>query len=64
MRSRWEPFFSQPASCTSATSPASHAAFIEAGVVRGTGPADAVWRAMASDLGLPDQVGKPVELRG
>ena len=34
------------------------------GAKQEAGPADALWQAMTPDLGLPDQVGKPVELRG
>ena len=63
MRDGWEPFFSHLELYLSEFA-GQHAAFLEAALVQEAGPADALWQAMTTDLGLPDQVGKPVELRG
>jgi uncharacterized protein YndB with AHSA1/START domain len=63
MRAGWEPFFSHLELYLTDFA-GQYAAFMEAGLVRETGSSEQLWRAMSSDLGLPDQVGKPVELRG
>ena len=63
MRAGWEPFFSRLELYLTDFA-GQYAAFMEAGLVRETGSSEQLWRAMSSDLGLPDQVGKPVELRG
>jgi uncharacterized protein YndB with AHSA1/START domain len=62
MRETWEPFFSHLELYLSEFA-GRHAAFLEAGKEQDA-PADAVWQAMTRDLGIPDQVGKPVDLRG
>src|SRR5262245_42987422 len=63
MRDSWEPFFSNLELYLTDFA-GQYAAFMEAVVTRETGSAEPMWRAMTRDLGLPDQVGKPVELRG
>lgn len=63
MRAGWEPFFSHLELYLTDFA-GQYAAYMEAGLVRETGSSEQLWRAMTSDLGLPDQVGKPVELRG
>jgi uncharacterized protein YndB with AHSA1/START domain len=63
MRAGWEPVFSQLELYLTDFA-GQYAAFMEAGLVRESGSSEQLWRAMSSDLGLPDQVGKPVELRG
>jgi uncharacterized protein YndB with AHSA1/START domain len=62
MREGWEPYFSHLELYLSEFA-GQHAAVLEAGKEK-QAPAGPVWQAMAADLGIPDQVGKPVDLRG
>jgi uncharacterized protein YndB with AHSA1/START domain len=62
MRDGWEPFFTH-LDLYLREFAGQHAAFLEVAREQDV-PSAAMWRALTGDLGLPDQAGKPVELRG
>jgi uncharacterized protein YndB with AHSA1/START domain len=62
MREGWEPFFTH-LELYLRDFPGQHAAYLE--IMRQDAvPAPALWEAVTGDIGLPDEVGKPVEIRG